>query len=205
MDVMRAQGKTAQIVEEYRAEVAKNPSSGVYHYLLGRALTIAMKSFSRSRKPSKSIQITRGGILGWEPSTLIRATSMKQSQPGKLLFNTILMTHWRISIWASLMKRKGNSTRRLRRTRPLINVDPNNAAAYVDLGNVYGQVGELDKAAAAYERAINIDPTYAYAQMSLQLDDRARGKLYEAIAPYKSDIKINPPGVMPHGNPGRQW
>ncbi len=38
MDVMRAQGKTAQIVEEYRAEVAKNPSSGVYHYLLGRAL-----------------------------------------------------------------------------------------------------------------------------------------------------------------------
>ena len=85
-----------------------------------------------------------------------------------------------------------------------INVDPNDAAAYVDLGNV-GQVGELDKAAAAYERAINIDPTYAYAQVSLQLDDRARGKLDEAIAPYKSDIKIDPPGVMPHGNPGRQW
>ena len=51
--------------------------------------------------------------------------------------------------------------------RDWIKVDPQNAKAYVSLGNVLGKMNKNEEAVTAYERAIELDPQNAAGQNQL--------------------------------------
>ena len=76
--------------------------------------------------------------------------------------------------------------------RQIINIDPNNADAYYNLGLAQYHQGKLDKAIANYQQAIELDPNYAKAYNGLGVALYYQGKLEEAITNYQQSIELDP-------------
>jgi len=81
--------------------------------------------------------------------------------------------------------------------RQVIEQDPNNAPAYLGLGNRLRDQNKLEEAIAAYEKAIEVDPNYAFAYVGLGNALRSDNQLEAAKAQYEQAIELNPnlPGV----------
>ena len=58
------------------------------------------------------------------------------------------------------------------------------------MGNAYYRLGQLDKAIAAYSKAIELAPTYALAHYNLGLALRDQGKFADALAALKKGHKL---------------
>ena len=67
-----------------------------------------------------------------------------------------------------------------------------NPAAYVNLGNVLKNKGELNEAIATYRQAIALDPDYREAHSALCVALMAQGKIEEAIAVCRNAIALRP-------------
>ncbi len=73
-----------------------------------------------------------------------------------------------------------------------IELDPNTAGAHVNLGTVYFNAGQWDKAEQCYRRAVEVDPDYALAHFNLgNLADERNDKA-NALFHYRTALKINP-------------
>jgi Tfp pilus assembly protein PilF len=73
-----------------------------------------------------------------------------------------------------------------------VQLDPNTAGAHVNLGTVYFNSRQWEKAEQCYRKAVEIDPEYALAHFNLanlfdERSDRAR-----ALFHYRAALKINP-------------
>lgn len=81
--------------------------------------------------------------------------------------------------------------------RQVIEQDPNNAPAYLGLGNRLRDQNKLEEAIAAYERAIAVDPNYAFGYVGLGNALRENNQLEAAKTQYEQAIELNPnlPGV----------
>jgi superkiller protein 3 len=81
--------------------------------------------------------------------------------------------------------------------RQVIEQDPNNAPAYLGLGNRLRDQNKLEEAIAAYERAIAVDPNYAFGYVGLGNALRENNQLESAKVQYEQAIELNPnlPGV----------
>ncbi|MBP0026816.1 tetratricopeptide repeat protein [Roseofilum sp. Guam] len=81
--------------------------------------------------------------------------------------------------------------------RQVIEQDPNNAPAYLGLGNRLRDQNKLEEAIAAYEKAIEVDPNYAFAYVGLGNALRSDDQLEAAKTQYEQAIELNPnlPGV----------
>lgn len=81
--------------------------------------------------------------------------------------------------------------------RQVIEQDPNNAPAYLGLGNRLRDQNKLEEAIAAYERAIAVDPNYAFGYVGLGNALRESNQLEAAKVQYEQAIELNPnlPGV----------
>ena len=73
-----------------------------------------------------------------------------------------------------------------------IEIKPDFIDAYIDLGNVYAQKGDLDKAAKHYTEASVKKPGHLPPYMLLGLIYEKQGKTDEAIKNYKKALEINP-------------
>ncbi|QIZ71914.1 serine protease [Oxynema aestuarii] len=76
--------------------------------------------------------------------------------------------------------------------RRILEIDPNNADAYIGLGIALRNQGKLEEAISAYGRAIELNPQYADAYVGLGLALYNQGKLEEAISAYGRAIELNP-------------
>lgn len=74
----------------------------------------------------------------------------------------------------------------------VIEIDPKNAEAYYNRGNVWYEKGNYNKAIADYTKAIEIDPQYAKAYNKRGLAWQDKGDYDRAIADYTKAIEINP-------------
>jgi len=81
--------------------------------------------------------------------------------------------------------------------RQVIEQDPDNAPAYLGLGNRLRDQNKLEEAIAAYEKAIEVDPNYAFAYVGLGNALRSDNQLEAAKTQYQQAIELNPnlPGV----------
>ena len=68
----------------------------------------------------------------------------------------------------------------------------NQRAILCDRGNVYGRLGQLEKAAQDYEEAIRLDPKFTEAYFNRGLNYRELGQIDKAMADYSEAIKLNP-------------
>jgi adenylate cyclase len=69
-----------------------------------------------------------------------------------------------------------------------IDADPNNASAYIWLGNMLESIGFLDEALAAYEQCVALEPLYLPCVNNRPYVLVALGRFEEALAMYRRDL-----------------
>lgn len=86
--------------------------------------------------------------------------------------------------------------------RKAIEINPNYAEAYHNLGLVYHHKAMFDEAIAELKKVIEIDPNLPEAHYNLGVAYHNKGMLDEAIAEYKKAIEINPNYADAHNTLG---
>ncbi|MFY9560592.1 MAG: tetratricopeptide repeat protein [Terriglobales bacterium] len=82
----------------------------------------------------------------------------------------------------------------------VLEMDPNHAAAHINLGTLYYNRQEYSAAEKHYRSAIEIDPRYALAYFDLGNVLDETGRVQEAIATYKTAIQLAPTYADAHYN-----
>lgn len=91
-----------------------------------------------------------------------------------------------------------NISRAVENLRATITQQPDNAGAWVDLGNLLQMDGRVDEAEAAYRRALEISPDQVGARFNLALLLQGRGASSAAYREYKRVLKIEPKHAWAH-------
>ena len=86
--------------------------------------------------------------------------------------------------------------------RRVLEVNPNYAPAHNNLGVLFQQTGEHQKAKDCFEKALDIDPNYIEANNSLADIYSMVGKYLKAKSYYEKTIEINPNHPHAHNNLG---
>lgn len=73
-----------------------------------------------------------------------------------------------------------------------IELDPSTAGAHVNLGTVYFNAGQWDKAEQCYRKALEVDADYALAHFNLGNLADERNDRAKALFHYRAALKINP-------------
>jgi tetratricopeptide (TPR) repeat protein len=82
----------------------------------------------------------------------------------------------------------------------VIELDPNHAAAHINLGTLYYNMQDYTQAEAYYRKAIEVDPRYALAYFDLANVLDETGRLQEAIRVYKTALQLAPTYADAHYN-----
>ena len=68
------------------------------------------------------------------------------------------------------------------------------------LGNLYLEIGNMEKAAPRFQRALSIKQDYPYAHYNLGIVSESRGKMADAIGHYRNAIRYKPDHAPSHNN-----
>lgn len=92
--------------------------------------------------------------------------------------------------WAEALERYlvGENIEALNRYQRLAADDPDNAAAFLMLGNSYFYSGQLDTAARQFERALEIEPSFGQAYYRLGVCSFRAGRLQKAIEAFRGNL-----------------
>lgn len=82
----------------------------------------------------------------------------------------------------------------------VIEIEPNHAAAHINIGTLYYNMQNYAQAEAYYRKAIEVDPRYALAYFDLANVLDETGRLQEAISVYKSALQLAPTYSDAHYN-----
>ena len=74
-----------------------------------------------------------------------------------------------------------------------------------NLGNSYNEVGNIDSALLALEKAVEINPTLSESRTNLGSIYLKKGKVSDAILQYRAALKINPNDAKTHNNLGNAY
>jgi tetratricopeptide (TPR) repeat protein len=74
-----------------------------------------------------------------------------------------------------------------------------------NLGNSYDDVGNIDSALLALERAVQINPTLSESRTNLGSIYLKKGKVSDAISEYRAALRINPNDAKTHNNLGNAY
>ena len=86
--------------------------------------------------------------------------------------------------------------------RRSLELNPEQADCYSNLGIIFKALGRVDEAVAAYEQAIAIDPDHANAYNNLGVLLRAQGRNADAEAAYRTATRLNPEHIDAYHNLG---
>jgi tetratricopeptide (TPR) repeat protein len=81
-----------------------------------------------------------------------------------------------------------------------LQIKPDYAEAFYNLGNAYFAQGHVDKAISHLEKAVEISPDYVDAHNNLGHILLAQGQLDKAIAHFKKAVEVNPDHTEAHYN-----
>ena len=90
----------------------------------------------------------------------------------------------------------------LSRWQKAVEVDPTDEAVRYNLGIVYQQMGELDKAIPEFKAAIRIKADFSAAYNNLGKAYGIQGDFEEAIAAFRTSVRIDPNSPVLHTNLG---
>ncbi len=97
---------------------------------------------------------------------------------------------------------QGKSDEALAYCRRALELKPDYADAYNNLGAVWKVRGMLDEAVAGFRRALELKPDYADAASNLGLALNDQGKLDEAAASLRRALELKPDLAQAHNNLG---
>jgi tetratricopeptide (TPR) repeat protein len=84
--------------------------------------------------------------------------------------------------------------------RKVLELDPDHAAAYINLGTLYYNRQDYAKAEAHYRKAVEADPRYALAYFDLGNVLDETGRAVEAVKAYKTALQLAPTYADAHYN-----
>ncbi|MGI9104535.1 MAG: tetratricopeptide repeat protein [Terriglobales bacterium] len=84
--------------------------------------------------------------------------------------------------------------------RKVLELDPNHAAAFINLGTLYYNSQDYAQAEANYRNAIKVDPRYALAYFDLGNVLDETGRVAEAVKAYKTALQLAPTYADAHYN-----
>ena len=84
----------------------------------------------------------------------------------------------------------------------VLKIDPNHLGTHFNLGNIFGQLGEYQKAKDSYIKFITINPSYAAAHNNLGTIFDKLGDNQKSVECFKKAIDINPTYIKPYNNLG---
>ena len=94
-------------------------------------------------------------------------------------------------VLAAVLKQNGKTNESLVASQKSVQLDPQDAEAYYNLGIVMQDLGRLDEAEAIYKKAITLKPDHkAYNNLGIVMQEL--GRLDEAEASYKKAITLKP-------------
>src|SRR4051794_6203633 len=82
----------------------------------------------------------------------------------------------------------------------VIELEPNHAAAHINIGTLFYNMQDYSQAEAYYRKAIEVDPRYALAYFDLANVLDETGRLQEAIRVYKTALQLAPTYADAHYN-----
>ena len=94
---------------------------------------------------------------------------------------------------ALLMKKYKKAIHYYKKT---IELRPNDAHAYNNMGNAYKEMEDFDKAMKCYDRAINLKPDYASAHSNLGIVFQKKDDFSTALKSYKMAARLAHAGVQ---------
>ncbi len=81
-----------------------------------------------------------------------------------------------------------------------IELNPNSVGAYINLGTIYYNLGQLDAAESCYQAALSIQPNYALVHFNLGNVFDERNELYKARQHYEDAVRYAPAYADSHYN-----
>jgi type IV pilus biogenesis/stability protein PilW len=97
---------------------------------------------------------------------------------------------------------QGDYSKALQAYQKVIELDPEYAEAYNNLGIIYQEIGDFDRALSAYQNAIGINPKYEKALNNLGVLLYLEGRYEESIQAFQQALAINANNVESHINLG---
>ena len=107
-----------------------------------------------------------------------------------------------ISNLAIIFEQQGKLDAAVEYYQQALNIKPDYAEAYYNLGNVLQQQDKLNAAVESYQQALNIQPDLAQAHNNLGTILQKQGKLEAAIESYQQALNIQPNYAQAHYNLG---
>ena len=164
-------------------------------------------------------------IAGWALSDLLRRQKvLGRSALASLAVFSLLIITARNGVWASDITlwedalREGRIQPRAQvnlalayarggrlfdakvRLEKVVETSPEFADAWVELGNLQHETGDMDRALRSYERAVRIQPWLAGGHYNLGNLLLAKGNLNGAVERFERALKLNPNFAMAHNN-----
>ncbi len=198
--VLKAQGKYAEAVEQYRQALALKPNQPEVMSNLGNALkesgsaeeAIACYQNAIALNPHYAEAHNNLGISYKEQGKLDEAISCYQTAL-RLKPNYVEAHHNLGIIW----RLQGKLDPAIDYFRQAIALKPNYVDAHTSLGSTLHQQGKLDEAIAQFNHLLTLKPDSAETYNNLAMVLQEQGKVEAAIAAFKQALVIRPdyPGV----------
>jgi predicted TPR repeat methyltransferase len=105
-------------------------------------------------------------------------------------------------VLGAIFGQKGKKVEAINANQRALQLTPDDAKAYSNLGVTLKEMNRLEEAEASYKQAIALKPEYAKAHNNLGVTLQEQGKLEEAEASYKQAIALKPEYAEAHNNLG---
>ncbi len=206
VDALRAAGRTGE-ASDLEARLGE-PQGALALFLEGSRELRAGKRGEEAAFARALVLLNRAVLMSPHARALFhieRAHAAGHAKDGKAAKESVdaLRALWPDSVGASLMAgfallSSGDVDGSIVALGRAIEIDPNCAEAYNNLGEAYFRAGNFQESIRACRRSIEIDPATAFVHINLANALRASGDLTGAIAEYRRAIERDPKDARGH-------
>jgi tetratricopeptide (TPR) repeat protein len=149
----------------------------------------AQKSFAAATKADGNFALAYSG-LARAYSTLGYDNEAVQNSNRAMSLSDALPPYERYLISANHYRIVNDTAKAIDAYENLAKAAPNSATVEFDLGGLYEQSGDLDKARAHFAKVVALDPKFVEGQLALGRVDIKRGHAQDALAPLNTALTI---------------
>ena len=206
-----AASETEQAVKQLRKAVKADPTNAGLHYKLAQALSAegrydlgrggrrmadpvfkeAIAEYTKTVELQPSNTAARRSLVSELEFMSKFAEARAQLREIVKLNSGDASAHLELAR-ADLRQDGGDLNEALAEFHAALDIEPQNAGAWSDLGDALGRAGKYEDAASAYGEAVKLNPNDDTARFGQGEALRHAGKVDEAVEQYREAIRLNP-------------
>jgi tetratricopeptide (TPR) repeat protein len=194
-DVLLAQGKVRDALNQYGSAEDLIPDEPRFHYAMGRAHTLAKQYDQALREFEETLSLdpnrvdALAGVVSvyWTNGNRSHAFSRVREQIEEFPSNPQLH-----NLLGTLYLSAGEVTHAEQSFAAALRINPKIPTSYLLLGDVYAKTSRYDLATKKYEEALRVDPTNGLAYQQLGIVQGLQNHLDAAIGSFAKAVELNP-------------